>query len=81
MVCTIFLSLTWGFGDVFPLPSAVNFGLSSASIHLRKIVFPCASKNSLVGAQIFILIDVAKVQKNKMQNKLVYNSFPKSFNC
>ena len=80
MVCNMFLiSLASGFGDVFPLLSAVNFRWSSVPIHLSFLSLPWGSKISLVGAPLdipfrvslatvgtqdfFILIDVAKVQK------------------
>ncbi len=53
------ISLASGFGDVFPLLSAVNFRWSSVPIHLSFLSLPWGSKISLVGAQIFILIGFA----------------------
>ena len=63
------ISLASGFGDVFPLLSAVNFRWSSIPIHLSFLSLPWGSKISLVGAHIFILIDVAKVQNKILPTK------------
>ena len=43
--------------------------LSYAPIHQTFLSLPWARKISLVGAQVFIFIDVAKVLKKEMQNK------------
>ena len=64
------------------LPSS----LSILDVHLRPFTrfffsLPWASKFSLVGAHIFILIDTAKVQNKKMQNKHFSNLFQIYFKC
>ena len=57
----------------FHLPYQIR--RSSAPIYSFFLSLPWARKISLVGAQIFIFIDDAKVQKIQMQN----NSFPRLF--
>jgi len=49
--------------------------LAAPEVHSFFLPFPWVRKISLVGAQIFIFIDDAKVQKIEMQN----NSFPRLF--
>ena len=55
--------------------------LPSAPVCESFLSLPWARKISLVGAQIFILIDNAKVQKIEMQNKPFSSSFMIYFKC
>ena len=68
------------------LTSLASIFLIKSDCHLHPFVslflsLPWARKISLVGAQIFILIDNAKVQKIEMQNKPFSSSFLIYFKC
>ena len=63
----------------FHLPYQIR--LPSAPVCESFLSLPWARKISLVGAQIFILIDNAKVQKIEMQNKPFSSSFLIYFRC
>ena len=52
-----------------------------APIRQTFLSLPWARKISLVGAQVFSFIDVAKVLKKEMQNKLFSNLSQIYFNC
>ena len=52
-----------------------------APIDQTFLSLPWARKISLVGAQVFIFIDVAKVLKKEMQNKVFSHLSQIYFNC
>jgi hypothetical protein len=67
---------------IFRLPSSLSNPKVIRASSLVLFTSPVGEKNvSRGGAQIFIFIDDAKVQKIQMQNKPFQNLFSKSFKC